>query len=225
MSGEGRKGQRSPSVGVVDRQRKALEGRSLADEEKMEFLETQLKEAKYISEDADSKYDEVCPRHNCFISRTHPSSISSTPVTARPPSHSKEIKSFRGGGGIIWEEVGERRRRVRADAVHAAVACWFSALKKKHNLTSCHFLITCRASSLFCVVCCASAGSPTSASSLGISSPNPHNLRHRRALVYRFKSIHLGIFWERKIFQQARKFHILDASLGGIFGWLYIRPI
>ena len=66
-------------MGVVDRQRKALEGRSLADEEKMEFLETQLKEAKYISEDADSKYDEVCPRTNCFICRTHPSSISSTP--------------------------------------------------------------------------------------------------------------------------------------------------
>ena len=41
---------------------KALEGRSLADEEKMEFLETQLKEAKYISEDADSKYDEVGAR-------------------------------------------------------------------------------------------------------------------------------------------------------------------
>ena len=46
----------------VGRQRKALEGRSLADEEKMEFLETQLKEAKYISEDADSKYDEVGAR-------------------------------------------------------------------------------------------------------------------------------------------------------------------
>ena len=34
----------------------------MADEEKMEFLETQLKEAKYISEDADSKYDEVGAR-------------------------------------------------------------------------------------------------------------------------------------------------------------------
>ena len=41
------------------RGRKALESRTLADEEKMEFLETQLKEAKYITEDADTKYDEV----------------------------------------------------------------------------------------------------------------------------------------------------------------------
>jgi hypothetical protein len=31
----------------------------LADEERVMFLETQLKEAKYISEDADRKYDEV----------------------------------------------------------------------------------------------------------------------------------------------------------------------
>ena len=46
---------------LITRSRKALESRSLADEEKMEFLETQLKEAKYITEDADSKYDEVRP--------------------------------------------------------------------------------------------------------------------------------------------------------------------
>jgi len=31
----------------------------LADEERVTFLETQLKEAKYIGEDADKKYDEV----------------------------------------------------------------------------------------------------------------------------------------------------------------------
>jgi len=41
------------------RNRKALESRSLADDERITFLETQLKEAKYISEDADRKYDEV----------------------------------------------------------------------------------------------------------------------------------------------------------------------
>ena len=41
------------------RNRKALESRSLADDERLQFLETQLKEAKYISEDADRKYDEV----------------------------------------------------------------------------------------------------------------------------------------------------------------------
>ena len=41
------------------RGRKNLESRSLADDERLTFLETQLKEAKYISEDADHKYDEV----------------------------------------------------------------------------------------------------------------------------------------------------------------------
>lgn len=41
------------------RGRKALESRSLADDERIEFLEAQLKEAKFISEDADRKYDEV----------------------------------------------------------------------------------------------------------------------------------------------------------------------
>jgi len=45
--------------GCIYRNRKALESRSLADDERITFLETQLKEAKYISEDADRKYDEV----------------------------------------------------------------------------------------------------------------------------------------------------------------------
>ena len=36
-----------------------LESRSLADEERITFLETQLKEAKYTAEDADRKYEEV----------------------------------------------------------------------------------------------------------------------------------------------------------------------
>jgi len=45
--------------GDVYRNRKALESRSLADDERITFLETQLKEAKYIAEDADRKYDEV----------------------------------------------------------------------------------------------------------------------------------------------------------------------
>lgn len=36
-----------------------LESRSQADEEKLEFLEKQLEEAKFIAEDTDRKYDEV----------------------------------------------------------------------------------------------------------------------------------------------------------------------
>lgn len=44
---------------LFDRGRKSLESRSQDNEEKLEFLETQLKESKYITEDADSKYDEV----------------------------------------------------------------------------------------------------------------------------------------------------------------------
>ena len=47
------------------RNRKALESRSLADDERITFLETQLKEAKYISEDADRKYDEVTDKNDC----------------------------------------------------------------------------------------------------------------------------------------------------------------
>ena len=44
---------------VSHRGRKALESRSLADDEKIDALESQLKEAKFIAEDADHKYDEV----------------------------------------------------------------------------------------------------------------------------------------------------------------------
>ena len=44
---------------LLIRARKALESRSLADDERLTFLEDQLKEAKYISEDAARKFDEV----------------------------------------------------------------------------------------------------------------------------------------------------------------------
>ena len=40
-------------------QRKILENRSLADEERMDALENQLKEARFLAEEADKKYDEV----------------------------------------------------------------------------------------------------------------------------------------------------------------------
>ena len=39
--------------------RKVLENRSLSDEERMEALENQLKEARFLAEEADRKYDEV----------------------------------------------------------------------------------------------------------------------------------------------------------------------
>merc|ERR1712243_293173 len=41
------------------RMRKVLENRSLSDEERMEALENQLKEARFLAEEADRKYDEV----------------------------------------------------------------------------------------------------------------------------------------------------------------------
>ncbi|XP_060526156.1 tropomyosin-2 isoform X20 [Cylas formicarius] len=41
------------------RQRKILENRALADEERMDALENQLKEARFLAEEADKKYDEV----------------------------------------------------------------------------------------------------------------------------------------------------------------------
>ena len=44
---------------ISDRNRKALESTTQANDERMDTLESQLKEARYISEDADRKYDEV----------------------------------------------------------------------------------------------------------------------------------------------------------------------
>lgn len=42
-----------------ERMRKMLEHRNITDEERMDSLETQLKEARMMAEDADRKYDEV----------------------------------------------------------------------------------------------------------------------------------------------------------------------
>lgn len=44
---------------MINRGRKVLESRSLADDERLDTIEAQLKEAKYIAEDAERKYDEV----------------------------------------------------------------------------------------------------------------------------------------------------------------------
>ena len=50
--------------------RKVLENRSLSDEERMEALENQLKDARFLAEEADRKYDEVIWRvfywHKCW---------------------------------------------------------------------------------------------------------------------------------------------------------------
>ena len=45
-----------------------MESRSLQDDEKIDALESQLKEAKFISEDADTKYDEVCGVRTAILS-------------------------------------------------------------------------------------------------------------------------------------------------------------
>ncbi|CAB3359043.1 Hypothetical predicted protein [Cloeon dipterum] len=47
------------SIECVHSMRKVLENRSLADEERMDALENQLKEARFLAEEADKKYDEV----------------------------------------------------------------------------------------------------------------------------------------------------------------------
>jgi len=44
--------------------RKVLENRSLSDEERMDALENQLKEARFLAEEADRKYDEASETKN-----------------------------------------------------------------------------------------------------------------------------------------------------------------
>ena len=59
--------------------RKVLENRSLSDEERMEALENQLKEARFLAEEADRKYDEV--RHLCDLL------LETVLEFLKPPSH------------------------------------------------------------------------------------------------------------------------------------------
>lgn len=76
--------------------RKVLENRSLSDEERMDALENQLKEARFLAEEADRKYDEViaawrqCPLGKTAtiiiiminrVSRSSSSSFSSSPLS------------------------------------------------------------------------------------------------------------------------------------------------
>lgn len=53
-----------------------METRSQADEERANFLETQVDEAKVIAEDADRKYEEVrTPHHRCLPTRVWTSPV------------------------------------------------------------------------------------------------------------------------------------------------------
>lgn len=47
------------NIQKINSARKILENRALADEERMDALENQLKEARFLAEEADKKYDEV----------------------------------------------------------------------------------------------------------------------------------------------------------------------
>ncbi|XP_063383030.1 tropomyosin isoform X15 [Cydia fagiglandana] len=49
----------SQAADESERARKVLENKSLTDEERMDALENQLKEARFLAEEADKKYDEV----------------------------------------------------------------------------------------------------------------------------------------------------------------------
>jgi hypothetical protein len=68
--------------------RKVLENRSLSDEERMDSLENQLKEARFLAEEADRKYDEASellipfPRH-CLICMKIMTSPPSCTITFR----------------------------------------------------------------------------------------------------------------------------------------------
>lgn len=53
--------------------RKVLENRSLSDEERMDALENQLKEARFLAEEADRKYDEVKELAGMFSAANCPS--------------------------------------------------------------------------------------------------------------------------------------------------------
>ena len=61
--------------------RKVLENRSLSDEERMEALENQLKDARFLAEEADRKYDEVI----LLISADRLSSAEYRLITAATP--------------------------------------------------------------------------------------------------------------------------------------------
>ena len=55
--------------------RKVLENRSLSDEERMEALENQLKDARFLAEEADRKYDEVAYDLAFFEGKKTPNSL------------------------------------------------------------------------------------------------------------------------------------------------------
>lgn len=64
--------------------RKVLENKSLADEERMDALENQLKEARFLAEEADKKYDEVfIPECRCCLVLLESSRMRRRPIRTR----------------------------------------------------------------------------------------------------------------------------------------------
>lgn len=89
--------------------RKILENRALADEERMDALENQLKEARFLAEEADKKYDEVQLNTNLISTisnnNNNNNSNSKLPLTTTTPetSNNNNQKALNTAADVVGE--------------------------------------------------------------------------------------------------------------------------
>ncbi|XP_072153111.1 uncharacterized protein [Bemisia tabaci] len=103
----------SQAADESERQRKILENRSLADEERMDALENQLKEARFLAEEADKKYDEVSSKFNMVEADMERAMLQADDVDEKIVELEEELRVV--GNNLKSLEVSEEKANQREE--------------------------------------------------------------------------------------------------------------
>nr|XP_018918067.1 PREDICTED: tropomyosin-2 isoform X7 [Bemisia tabaci] len=103
----------SQAADESERQRKILENRSLADEERMDALENQLKEARFLAEEADKKYDEMSSKFNMVEAAMDRAIIQADNVEEKIVELEEELRVV--GNNLKSLEVSEEKANQREE--------------------------------------------------------------------------------------------------------------
>nr|XP_018918123.1 PREDICTED: tropomyosin isoform X14 [Bemisia tabaci] len=118
----------SQAADESERQRKILENRSLADEERMDALENQLKEARFLAEEADKKYDEVSSKFNMVEADMERAMLQADDVDEKIVELEEELRVV--GNNLKSLEVSEEKATQREESFEERVKALSEQLKE-----------------------------------------------------------------------------------------------
>ncbi|XP_071169389.1 tropomyosin isoform X7 [Mytilus edulis] len=121
----------SKAADESERGRKVLESRSVADDERIDALEQQLKEAKYIAEDADRKYDEAARK--LIVAETELERTEEKYEHMRRQVKTLEDELHIATNNLRGLEIGEEKASQREDSYEETIRDLTNRLKDAEN--------------------------------------------------------------------------------------------